>query len=882
MTQRKGRKFIDPDEITRAYRLIVGDGNVTELRALEAQRREDYRPCTLYGYFNNAEALAAAVGTIHTAKGVYIVPNLVNPDLLARACNRIKQAGKGDATQDSNIIRRRWLLIDADPVRPTGISSSDDEHAAALQRIQDIVAHLTAAGWPEPITADSGNGGHALYRIDLQPDDDKLVERCLQALAARFDDAAATVDTSVDSPANIWKLYGTTACKGDDVPGRPWRMARIIDAPDSLQVAPVELLRALAAEIPTATPTATTQGTNHGGGERFDVAEFIRRHGLEVDGPSDWKGKQGAGQKWTFTRSPLCEHHGDGPYIVQHGTGAVSAGCHHDSCKGKWGWAELRQKYEPKDTRTVNTAGIERQPLGRAGGPAATQPPPAQSAAHVEPYRPFPVDALPCPLDVFVTAAAKAIGCDASFLALPLLTALAAAIGSTRRVVLKRGWNEPAILWAAIVGDSGTTKTPAFKLVTKPIKDMQGKALQLHADELRQYDRDLTYYERDLLRWKRENKKDSDPPERPQQPQAVRYVVSDTTVEALAPLLLANPRGLLLARDELAGWLGSFDRYAGGSGGGDSAHWLSVHNGESLIVDRKTGPTKTLFVPYAYVSVCGGIQPAILNRALGVEHRESGLAARLLLTCPPRRPKRWTDADIDPATEAALARLLGRLYELQPETGDDGQPRPAYVGLAGDAKRLFVDFYNAHGQEQADLAGELAAAWSKLEGYAARLALIVHYTRWAAGDASLQKAEQVDADSMRRAVTLAEWFKSEARRVYGVLAETDEQRERRQLVEWIARKGGAVTARELQQGPRQYRGSTDAAETALQDLVTAGFGTWQDLPTTDKGGRPGRVFRLGNSGNGYTTPMNPEQNRGSVAVASVAGPEMQDDGWGEV
>ena len=61
--------------------------------------------------------------------------------------------------------------------------------------------------------------------------------------------------------------------------------------------------------------------------------------------------------------------------------------------------------------------------------------------------------------------------------------------------------------------------------------------------------------------------------------------------------------------------------------------------------------------------------------------------------------------------------------------------------------------------------------------------------------------------------------------------------------------------------------------------MKAGFGIWQDLPTTDKGGRPGRIFRLGN---GYTTPMNAEQNRSSVAVADVASPETQDDGWGEV
>lgn len=233
MTSTKSRTLHDPAEIIRAYRLIVGDGNVTELRALKAQRRDDYRSCTLCGYFDSADALVAAVGTIKTAKGVYIVPNPVNPDLLARSCNRLKPAGMGDATQDSHIIRRRWLLIDSDAVRPTGISSTDAEHAAALGRIRDIVAYLTSVGWPTPIVADSGNGGHAMYRIDLPSDDCGRVQRYLQALAARFDDGTVKVDTSVDSPANLWKLYGTMACKGDDVPGRPWRMARIIDSPTS-------------------------------------------------------------------------------------------------------------------------------------------------------------------------------------------------------------------------------------------------------------------------------------------------------------------------------------------------------------------------------------------------------------------------------------------------------------------------------------------------------------------------------------------------------------------------------------------------------------------------------------------------------------------------
>ena len=72
----------------------------------------------------------------------------------------------------------------------------------------------------------------------------------------------------------------------------------------------------------------------------------------------------------------------------------------------------------------------------------------------VEPFKPFPVDALPEPFRGFVNVGAKAIGCDASYVALPLLAAAASAIGNTRRIQLKRGWTEPAIVWTAIVGDS--------------------------------------------------------------------------------------------------------------------------------------------------------------------------------------------------------------------------------------------------------------------------------------------------------------------------------------------------------------------------------------------------------------------------------------------
>lgn len=520
------------------------------------------------------------------------------------------------------------------------------------------------------------------------------------------------------------------------------------------------------------------------------------------------------------------------------------------------------------------------------------------TAAPPEKFVPFPINALPVPLCGFVTAGAKAIGCDASYLALPLLTALAAAIGNTRRIQLKRGWSAPAIIWSAIVGESGTAKTPAFKLVMRPVRKRQQKALEHHAEAERQFEVSMAHYEKALAEWNRDKKTIAPPPTKPELPQAERFIVSDTTVEALAPLLLVNSRGLLMARDELSGWIGSFDRYSGGKGGADSSHWLSMHNGESILVDRKTGIPRTIYVPQASVSVCGGIQPGILHRALGMEHRESGLAARLLLSCPPRIAKRWTEADIDPTAEADITRLVDRLFTLEQEVdpespADAPEYIPVVVGLTTEAKTAWRSYYDAHAQEQADLSGDLSAAWSKLEEYAARLALVIHFVRWAADDPTLASVNTVDVESMSAGISLTTWFKGEARRVYAMLGESDDDRDRRRLTEWIGRKGGSVTAREVQQGCRWIT-SSDDAEAALVELVNAGYGEWEPSPA-GKRGQPTRRFRLSTPSTVYGNALFPSEYGDTVGVDTVDEPETKtvddingellavaNDEWGEL
>jgi hypothetical protein len=469
-----------------------------------------------------------------------------------------------------------------------------------------------------------------------------------------------------------------------------------------------------------------------------------------------------------------------------------------------------------------------------------TAPERPDDADAVAGWCPFPIDDLPEPIRSFVRASAAAMVCDPAYVALPMLSACAVAIGNTHRLSIKNTWTEPAILWTAIVGESGTAKSPAIEAALSAVRQRQRDALKRHAEEAREHAEAMAVHARDMARWSKANCEES-PPERPEAPIAERCWTDDATTEALVALLQQNPRGLLMVRDELAGWLLSFDRYTGGKGG-DAAKWLEMFGGRPLVVDRKSAAT--ISVPCAWVAITGGIQPETLRRALGKEHRDSGLAARLLLAWPPRKAKRWTEADVPAAITEAIAALFDRLFVLKPDADEEGDARPWRVTLDDAARSAFVRFFTEHNEAQVELHGDDAAAWSKLEGYAPRLALVFHLIRHAADDPSAVDPRRVDLQSMEAAIRVTRWFAREALRVNAMLSESDTERTTRQLAEWIERKGGAVTVRDLTRGPREYRNDPTRAEAALQALVAAGVGCWDTTTGGAKGGRPADRFRL--------------------------------------
>lgn len=489
-------------------------------------------------------------------------------------------------------------------------------------------------------------------------------------------------------------------------------------------------------------------------------------------------------------------------------------------------------------------------------------------------YQPFPVELLPEPIHGYVQASAAAIGCDPAFVAVPILAAIASAIGASRRIRLKRQWTEPAIIWALTIAPSGSHKSPGHDAAVLPVKKRQEKTKRRFAKALKRYEADMEEYKKKLAERKAADA-DDPLPERPEKPIWERCWTEDTTIEALAPLLLENPRGLLLACDELSAWFASFDRYskANTKTSADAARWLHIHGGRALAIDRKTGDPRTIFVPHATTSVAGCIQPAVFKRTFSRENCENGMFPRFLVSMPSKRQKRWTEAEIDLAVEADVLALFDRLCDLQPVKDEDGEPIAKLLNLSPAAKHgVWIPFYNELGKEQNELDDDLSATWSKLECYAARLALVHYLIRVVANDPTVSDPDTVDATSMKAGIALSRWFGQEAKRVYVMLGESEEDQQIRELVDLVERLGGTVTGRDLQRRSRKYR-TANEAEGALQLLVQHEKGDWQPKPGTAQGGRPTMAFVLHRVD---TTSMKPGGNGGSVNVNG----EAQASEWG--
>jgi hypothetical protein len=461
---------------------------------------------------------------------------------------------------------------------------------------------------------------------------------------------------------------------------------------------------------------------------------------------------------------------------------------------------------------------------------------------------PFPLDVFPAALRRFVEEAAPTFPCPPDYLAVPLVVMAAAALGASRAVMVKHGHVQVGILYAVVVGPPGSAKTPAQNMVIADTRQIEARVVAAWKAAMKRYKEAVETYEADLKKWKADRK--GEQPQKPERPILLRFTVGDVTVEALAPILDENPRGVVRVQDELMAWVLGMNAYREGGKGADQQFWLSGWSYSGGPVDRrKTHADGPLLPAHPFVCVVGGLVPdnlhALRGDRPGQRGNNDGFIDRILMTYPKEVPDEGENfLEVSPATLGAMNAVLCKLRTLQmvPVQGEAEevvQYRPFLVRLTADGKKEWQRFTQEHAAEKnaPDFPPHLLGPWAKFKAYCARLALVLHYCRWAAGE--LEKPDDgVDGESMRRAATLIVYFKSHAQKCYAIMDADPQVSAARKILQWaLSQDLQRFSKRDAHQALRGAFQTVADVQPALDTLVEHGLIRPEPLPDRQGRGR---------------------------------------------
>ena len=817
---------IDRAEVARTLRALYRPGDLFEVRVLDASNvrcngRPEGRGSTFYGYFDSTETASNVVAAALSEAdwpAVYTTLNPVRGDLLARAANRLRPASKkGGSASDPDVPRRRWLLVDVDPQRPAGISATDDEKAAAQVLAHRIRLYLTGLGWPEPIVADSGNGWHLLFRVDLPGDDGGLVEKVLAGLAARFDTEETKVDTTVFNPARITKLYGTAARKGDSTPSRPHRPSRIVEIPDVITPVPEDLLRALAGEAP-----APEQKTRASGGivaHPFALADWIARH-IPHAGPAEpWQG----GSRWIVDPCVFDENHrGSSAAIVRNASGVIAYTCQHNGCASRT-WHDVRERFDPAAGRV--------KPFRPKGEPTPAEPEPWPEPVPFDApilLPDFPLEALPPALGEFASEVSKTVQVPADLPASLCLAVASATVARRFVVAVGETHEEPTNLYVIGATPSGTRKSETFRRCVAPLEEIEEALAKAAAPDIKraQARRDVAEarvkeLKAQIAKAKKKAEADAQRQELedlaanlPEVPAVPQLVVSDETAEHLTTTL-ARQSGRIAMFDADSGL---FEILAGRySSAPNFEVYLKAHAGDTIRVGRTTREGDFVKRPALTLGIC--VQPPVIAGCAETPgFRGRGLLGRILWTVPADTvgTRSYANRPVREESVRAYSDAVNAMFRL-PSAGEDRPHRLLLTGAALTEWAAFADRIEAEQREGERLSGIRDWA-SKAAGAAARIAGIFHVLRYRDCRPAAPWELEIDAETVVAANSIIEYYTEHALAAYGLMEADERVALARRLLRWIERRLDEETSGAVPDKRRCFRPSaTGGMSFSLRD-----------------------------------------------------------------
>lgn len=460
----------------------------------------------------------------------------------------------------------------------------------------------------------------------------------------------------------------------------------------------------------------------------------------------------------------------------------------------------------------------------------------------------FPAPTMPTAMfgDLWplVSDLAEGAGAPVDYVALGMIATAASLIGAKRRVQPFESapqWQEPCVLWVAPVGDPSSNKSPAIDAATGPLRSIEKDRAEEHKQQMIYWQTKAERAKAERAQWQAQVKEATkmgeatpampeaaDEPEPPHRP---RLMVQDGTPEAVIEILSGNPNGVLHLRDELAGWLMSFERYSPGG----REFWLEAYGGRHFTVDRKSNKAGAVSVPFNGVTVLGGIQPEKLSDCL-LATADDGLVARFLWAWPePRRYQRPRNiADL-----GLLDTIYRTLAELTAQRDEAGAIVPDVLMLAPEAGAIFEAWIRDNDEAGSMAAGLYKGFLGKLRGMVLRLALVAELLAWAR-----RGGREPDCIKATTLVTVLEFVdgyaKPSALRVFGDAALPIDQRNAAQLAKLIVREAwDRISAREILRSGRLSKAEKAAdVDAAIELLVEA---DWLRPAPSRSGGTIGRA-----------------------------------------
>lgn len=344
----------------------------------------------------------------------------------------------------------------------------------------------------------------------------------------------------------------------------------------------------------------------------------------------------------------------------------------------------------------------------------------------------LPLDGISPKASAIIDSVVKSLQCSPDIALSAMFTAVGTAAG--KRVVIDDGkfQNYPC-LWTCIVAASGSNKSAPLKFFMQPLKDRDSYNYDAYNEELKAYKQAEEKGERPVFR---------------------QHIISDSTPEARNQALYINSNGILLYRDELKGFIDDFCRY---NKSGELSQMLSVFDSDTIVVNRKSDDT--LLIKDPFMSIIGTIQPSLLSDAFGNDSMmNSGFNQRWLFCYPDEQaPEMYNDVSIDKSVISDWRDFIYNLliYDFSATGGK--------LNIRGEAKKVYIDYYNNLQVKKASADDYLRSVYSKLQIHVIRWAGIVHIL----GDDPM--SVNITREEMEYSVNCMEYFEHCALKVYKIL-----------------------------------------------------------------------------------------------------------------